>query len=184
MPDVVDLIMADHREVERVYEPLRATPEKRPGLLPVLTATLAAHSRAEESEVYPVAKDEAGIADDVEHSQEEHLLADTILTQLSEADPTSTEFDSTLAQLVEAVSHHIREEEEKVLPALRSGLDTGRLEQLGEAFTRVRAEHLGALEIDLTKEEMLQQAANAGIEGASGMSKAELEKELAAHADS
>ena len=184
MPDVVDLIMTDHREVERMFEQLRTTPEKRPGLLPVLTAVLAAHSRAEEAEVYPAAKDEAGKAEDVQHSQEEHLLADTILTKLSEADPSSTEFDSTLAELVEAVSHHIQEEEQKVLPGLRSGLDAGRLEELGEAFTRVRAEHLGALEIDLTKQELLQQAANAGIEGASGMSKAELEKELAAHAQS
>ena len=44
--------------------------------------------------------------------------------------------------------------------------------------------HHAGEQIDLTKEEMLQQAANAGIEGASGMTKAELEKELAAHADS
>jgi hemerythrin superfamily protein len=184
VPDVVDLILADHREVERMFQQLQANPELRPGLLPVLTATLAAHSRAEEAEVYPAAKDEAGKEEDVEHSQEEHLLADTILKKLSEADPTSTEFDSTLAELVEAVTHHIEEEEEKVLPGLREGLDATRLEQLGEAFTRVRAEHLGALKIDLTKEEMLQQAANAGIEGASSMTKAELERELKAHADS
>ena len=53
------------------------------------------------------------------------------------------------------------------------------------AFSTSRAEHLGTSEvIDLSKEELLQQARNAGIEGVSSMSKAELERELKAHADS
>ncbi|MGW4110824.1 hemerythrin domain-containing protein [Actinosynnema sp. NPDC004786] len=56
MPDVVDLIMQDHREVERLFAELKDHPEKRPLLVPVLTAVLTAHSRAEEAEVYPVAK--------------------------------------------------------------------------------------------------------------------------------
>ena len=54
MPDVVDLIMQDHREVERIFEELKSSPEKRKGLTPVLVTLLTAHSRAEESEVYPV----------------------------------------------------------------------------------------------------------------------------------
>ena len=48
--DVVDLIMQDHREVERLFEELRTSPDKRPNLVPVLTALLTAHSRAEEAE--------------------------------------------------------------------------------------------------------------------------------------
>jgi len=58
--DVVDLIMQDHREVERLFDELKDSPEKRPNLLPVLTTLLTAHSRAEEAEVYPVAAAEAG----------------------------------------------------------------------------------------------------------------------------
>ena len=38
--DVVDLIMQDHREVERLFEELKENPEKRPNLLPVLTTLL------------------------------------------------------------------------------------------------------------------------------------------------
>ncbi len=98
MPDVVDLIMQDHREVERIFEELKTAPEKRVGLTPVLVTLLTAHSRAEEAEVYPVARDEAGVADDVEHSQEEHLLADKLLARLADTDPESPDFDSALAE--------------------------------------------------------------------------------------
>jgi len=51
--DVVDLIMQDHREVERLFDELKNHPEKRPLLTPVMCGLLVAHSRAEESEVYP-----------------------------------------------------------------------------------------------------------------------------------
>ena len=67
--DVVDLIMADHREVERLFELLKQQPTTRGLNFPVLCALLIAHSRAEESEVYPVAKDEAGETEEVAHSQ-------------------------------------------------------------------------------------------------------------------
>jgi hemerythrin superfamily protein len=68
--DVVDLIMADHREVERLFEDLKRHPENRPLVVPVLSALLTAHSRAEEAEVYPVAKAEAHETDEVAHSQQ------------------------------------------------------------------------------------------------------------------
>jgi len=87
--DVVDLIMQDHREVERLFDELKDSPEKRPNLLPVLTTLLTAHSRAEEAEVYPVAAEEAGEKDEVSQSQQEHIEADQLLAKLAETDPTS-----------------------------------------------------------------------------------------------
>jgi len=179
--DVVDLIMQDHREVERMFEQLRADPACRAGLTPVLTTLLAAHSRAEEAEVYPVAKDEAGQAEEVAHSQEEHLLADQLLAELAGCDPDSAAYDESLAKLVEAVSHHVEEEESTVLPGMRSGLTSQRRAELGQAFLASRAEHLGDQPEDITKQALEQQARNADIP-IGDRSKAELEEELGAHA--
>ena len=176
--NVVDLIMQDHREVERLFEELRADPSKRPTILPTLSTLLIAHSRAEEAEVYPAARDEAGETEEVEHSQEEHLTAEKILEQLAAADPTSTEFDATLQRLVDAVTHHVEEEEATVLPGMRENLDEERLDELGEAFLASRREHLGDQPGERTKEDMLQQASMVDLEGAAGMSKEELEKAL------
>jgi hemerythrin superfamily protein len=182
VPDVVDLIMSDHREVERLFTLLR-DPQTRAQNVPVLVTLLTAHSRAEEAEVYPVARDEADAGDDVAHSQAEHAEADELLARLQECDPASSEFDDVLTELVDAVTHHVEEEEEKVLPAMRSGLDGARRVELAEAFLASRAEHLGAGPDDITLEERRRQAANADIEGRAGMSKDEIAAELKAKAE-
>jgi hemerythrin superfamily protein len=183
MPDVVDLIMQDHREVERMFEELKTSPEKRAGTVPVLVTLLTAHSRAEEAEVYPAARDEADEADDVEHSQEEHLLADQLLEKLAKTDPESPDFDDVLSELVEAVTHHVEEEESNVLPGLRSGLSEERLKELADSFAESRAQHLGETPDDMRKTELQQQADNLGLDDTGGKSKEELRSVLADHAE-
>jgi hemerythrin superfamily protein len=181
--DVVDMIMADHREVERLFGLLENEPDQRVRNLPVLSALLIAHSRAEEAEVYPVARDEAGASEEVAHSQEEHVEAEQILERLKAANPTSAEFDRVLAELVEAVSHHVEEEESSVLPAMRSRLDDSRRQELADDFSQSRADHLGELPGEATKDELLQMAENVGLEGASSMSKSELDQKLKQQAE-
>ncbi|WP_158895922.1 hemerythrin domain-containing protein [Amycolatopsis anabasis] len=176
--DVVDLIMSDHREVERLFEELKTSPEKRPLLVPVVTALLTAHSRAEEAEVYPIARDEAGETDKVAHSQEEHAQAEQLMEQLVRADPQSRKFDQVLTELVEAVEHHVQEEESVVLPGMRERLSDHRREELGRAFAASRAHHIGPHPGEASKEELLAQARNAGISGASGMNKEDLTQQL------
>ena len=183
MPDnVVDLIMNDHRELERIFDQLMTQPDKRAGLVPVMITLLTAHSRAEESEVYPAAA-EAGGSDDVEHSQKEHLEADQLAAKVAETDFESPDFPEALQKLIDAVKHHVEEEETSVLPGMRENMDANRLDELGQAFLRSRAEHLGERPDDITKEQLEQQAANADVSGASGMSKDELKSTLADEAE-
>ena len=182
MPDVVDLIISDHRELQRLFEVLRNEPDKRPAMAPVMSTLLFAHSRAEESEVYPQAR-EAGGDEDVEHSQKEHLVADQLAERLTGLDPESAEFSDVLEELVHAVTHHLEEEEETVLPHMRERMDGDTLQQLGERFLAARAEHLGDQPGDMTKAQLEQQARNIDLPGASDESKAELKKELEGEAD-
>ena len=176
--NVVDLIMADHREVEKLFGRLKDEPDQRPMLVPVVTTLLIAHSRAEETEVYPVARDEAGQADNVAHSQEEHAEAEELLERLKVMDHHSEEFTSTLEELIAAVTHHVEEEESSVLPGMRRNLSEERLQQHGAAFIATRAEHMGDQPGAATKPELVQQADNAGISGASAMTKDEILDEL------
>ncbi|GAB4011302.1 hemerythrin domain-containing protein [Nocardioides ultimimeridianus] len=175
--NVVDLIMNDHRELERIFQQLQTQPDQRPTLVPVMISLLTAHSRAEESEVYPAAT-EAGIADDVEHSQKEHLEADQLAADVAATDVDAPDFDEKLQKLIDAVSHHVEEEESTVLPGMSSGLSSERLAELGKAFLASREEHLGEMPADTTKAELEQQAANAGISGASSQTKEELASTL------
>ena len=175
--NVVDLIMNDHRELERIFDLLQTQPEQRPTLVPVMITLLTAHSRAEEAEVYPAALD-AGISEDVEHSQKEHLEADQLAADVAASDPTSPDFGEKLEKLIDAVKHHVEEEESSVLPGMREKLEADRLDQLGQAFLSSREQHLGDMPEDITKSELERQAANADIEGASSKSKDELASTL------
>jgi hemerythrin superfamily protein len=183
MNDVVDLIVQDHRELQRMFQELRSDPSKRQALSPIMSTLLFAHSRAEESEVYPRAR-AAGGADDVEHSQEEHLQADQLAERLMSLDPDSGEFASALEELIDAVTHHLEEEEESVLPHMRERMTADELEDLGQRFLAARAEHLGDQPDDMTKGQLEQQARNIDLEGAASMSKSELKSELAERAES
>ena len=182
MTDVVDLIMSDHREVERLFDVLKNEPEKRSLTLPVLTTLLTAHSRAEESEVYPAAA-ESGGAEDVEHSQKEHLEADQLLAKLADTDPDAPEFEKRLQDLVDAITHHVEEEEKDLLPGMRERMDEAELNRLADRFSSVRGDLLGEQPDDVTKEQLVQQAKNIDLEGASGKDKSELQAELKQEAE-
>lgn len=182
MADVVDLIEKDHREVERLLAELKNDPVSRPGLIPVLTTLLTAHSRAEESEIYPAIA-EAGGSDDVKHSQAEHLEADQILEKLADADPESDEAVQYIDELTEAITHHIEEEESDVLPHLRADFDADRQDELRESFLAVRGERLGDQPEDITRDDLRTQARNVEMDGASNLDKAELKEELSQEAE-
>jgi hemerythrin superfamily protein len=180
--DVVELIKNDHREVERLFDLLKKQPATRGLNFPVLCALLIAHSRAEEAEVYPVAKDEAGETDEVAHSQGEHAEAEHMLEQMTAMDPESAEFAAALDELIKAVNHHVEEEESRVLPGIQHRLSEARRAELAEAFVSARTEHLGDRPGQASRDDLEQAARNAGLSAASSSTKEEIKKDLLEHA--
>jgi hemerythrin superfamily protein len=180
--DVVELIKSDHREVERLFDLLQEQPATRGLNFPVLCALLIAHSRAEEVEVYPVAKDEAGETDEVAHSQGEHAEAEAMLEEMTAMEPESAEFEAALGELIKAVNHHVEEEESHVLPGMQQRLSESRRAELAEAFVTARTEHLGDRPGQAKREVLEQQAINAGLRGSSARSKQEIKHDLLEHA--
>ena len=142
--DVVDLILADHREFERLFRALRNREEDRAARLRELADLLVAHAQAEELEVYPVLKSEAPEErEEIEHSYDEHTEGHEALAAVQAVgDVTSEEFEEALEELVENVNHHLDEEERDVLNAARENVAADVREQLGEAFLRTREEWL------------------------------------------
>lgn len=178
--DVVDLIVQDHRDMQQMFDRLRSGDGDRALLFEQMAAVLTAHSRAEEAEVYP-AIEKAGDSDDVTHARQEHAEADDLLATLKTLDPDSTEFGEKLTKLIDAVSHHIEEEESSALPALREAVGTDRLAELAEAFAARRGEELrtgpsprqvGGTEV--TKDELYEKAVEYDIPGRAQMNKDEL----------
>ncbi|NUT93417.1 MAG: hemerythrin domain-containing protein [Saccharothrix sp.] len=142
--DVVDLILDDHRRFEELFRQLRDRESDRPTLLGELAALLVAHAEAEESEVYPALKRYKRVDDEeVDHGAEEHAEGHQALLALMEvADTSSEEWESKLEELVEALNHHVDEEERTILNDARSEVPDDRRAELGQAFLDVRQDRL------------------------------------------
>lgn len=138
--DVVDLIIADHREFERLFRALRNREEDRAARIEELADLLVAHALAEESEVYPQLRVRAPEeSEEIEHGVEEHGEGHEALAKIqSIEDVNSEEWEEALEELVENVTHHIDEEEREVLNAAREEVAERTRLQLGQGFMRAR----------------------------------------------
>lgn len=166
------LIREDHREMRRLFTELESR-QSRPLAAPSLLALLAAHSRAEESEVYPALRRDTGAVGAVAHSQHEHAEADRLVEQLVQEDLDDDGFDRTLKSLIEAVVHHIEEEEESVLTEADK-LPIEQQHALGAAFAAARSAVLTSISDPLTRRQLEQQGRNEGISGIRTMTRTEL----------
>lgn len=194
--DAVTLIMNDHRELERLFGEVQSGKGDRRALVEEIAARLTAHSRAEEAKVYPaIKKADPAESDDVDHAYHEHDEADELLRKVVQ-NVDSPQFTELFTQFVQAVKHHVEEEESKVLPALREAVDTATLDELGGAFMSERArelrkagfdeesEHKAAYDkgradlADATRDELYEMAKDADIPGRSSMTKDELSEAL------
>jgi hemerythrin superfamily protein len=188
--------MNDHRTLENLFEQVQAGKGDRNTLVDEIAARLNAHSRAEEKKVYPaITKADPGEKDEVEHAYHEHDEAEELLQKVLRS-VDSPQFDQVFAEFVQAVKHHVEEEESKVLPALREAVDSATLEQLGAAFTTARmqelrkagfdeeAEHAAAYDkgradlADATRDDLYEMAKDADVPGRSSMNKDELSQAL------
>ncbi|MFT7840894.1 hemerythrin domain-containing protein [Saccharothrix sp. BKS2] len=142
--DVVELILEDHRRFEELFRQLRDRNSDRTALLGELAALLVAHAEAEESEVYPALKRYKEVDnDEVDHGAEEHAEGHQALLALMEVTDTESEdWESKLEELVEALNHHVDEEERTILNDAREQVDDSRRAELGKLFLEIRQDRL------------------------------------------
>jgi len=126
--NVIDLLIADHREVQGLLDEAFATSgSERRDKLDALIGQLVRHSVAEETIVYPamVAELQDG-QKAVDHDTDEHKQLEVIMKKLE-----SSSDDGLLKELKEVLDDHISDEEDEQLPQLREALSADKLEQMG-----------------------------------------------------
>lgn len=181
--DVTRILEADHRDVERLFAKIeKAEGKARSPFIDELATSLKAHMELEESVVYPAMKPVTG-AESVEEGETEHELARKALADVIKLAPDEPGFGAALEALKGGIEHHVDEEEHEVFPELRK--DGAKvLEDMATPFMKQRME-LGlpmtadALAAASTKDELVEEAKTAGIDGAASMTKEELAGALA-----
>lgn len=132
--DVVDILIADHREMVGLLELIEETadPAEQRALTDAATAEIVRHSVAEELFVYPVYKRViSGGADEVEHDKEEHKELEETLVELEDVDAEDPDFLRLIRELKDQLNHHVDDEESDQFPKLRATVSAEELVELG-----------------------------------------------------
>jgi hemerythrin superfamily protein len=143
--DVITLIMADHREVDRIFELLREDVDARAVTVRQLRALMLAHSEAEEAVVYAALKPEMldeesdeTDGDVIDEAFDEHAQMEQLIEDLAATSPSTEEFDSILMDAIDSVNHHVEEEEQELLPKLREICSAEEMARITLEFHEIR----------------------------------------------
>ena len=140
--DAVKLLEKDHRRFERLMkegeETTARASRRRRTILGTLAVEIAAHERKEEKVLYPALKRHREARDIVLEGYQEHHVADVLLGELKNLDPTDERWGAKFTVLKESLDHHIEEEEGHMFKTARSVLGRDRLEALGRRMQAIR----------------------------------------------
>jgi hemerythrin-like domain-containing protein len=133
MPDVIELLEHDHREVEEMFAEFeRATdPKEQRTIADKIIIELVRHTEAEEQALYPAMRKALPDGDSlVEHEISEHSEAEEIMKKLDGMDPTGVQFGVLMGQLQGAITAHVKEEETDAFPRFRQNVSQDELDKL------------------------------------------------------
>lgn len=141
--DAIALIKTDHKTVEALFKRFEQAGSKayktKRQLADRVIKELSVHAAIEEKVMYPAMKRLGGEFSemvheaDVEHAEAKNALR--AMVGLSGDDPM---LDAKMSALIGGVRHHVKEEEEEMLPKFRKALSRDQLEDLGERLRQAK----------------------------------------------
>ncbi|WP_326691462.1 MULTISPECIES: hemerythrin domain-containing protein [unclassified Streptomyces] len=143
--DVLELLMDDHRECERLFAAYEATgdPERRRLLAEQLVAGLVRHAAAEERRLHPVIRRRLSGGDRlVDAALARRAEVERTLEALEGADPRSPAFDRDMSALMNWIQEHVATEEGEVFPRLHAALSHRERLELGAGAREAKRQAL------------------------------------------
>jgi hemerythrin superfamily protein len=146
--NALEVLKQDHQKVKGLFQEVRTGSDrsKQKELFDKIDTELETHAHIEETVFYPAIEEHEEFKDMVAEALEEHREAKALLDELEELGADSHDFGSKLQQLMEAVEHHVEEEEGEMFPKIQEVFDEDELEQLGRELEAAKGtEHREAV---------------------------------------
>jgi hemerythrin superfamily protein len=142
--DPIKMLKDDHRKVEKLFARFEKLGDKakstKQQIVMNLIKELRLHAEIEETIVYPALRQaKEDMEDDVLEAYEEHHLVKRTLSELESMTPDDDMFDAKVCVLCEAIEHHVEEEEDELLPALKKALDKEQLAEIGRQVKQAKS---------------------------------------------
>lgn len=132
--EITELLTNDHREVDELFRRynLSDKDDSIEELTKEIVHELSVHAAVEELFVYPLirAKVEGG-GDLADEAIDEHQSVKRLLADIEKMEAGSAEHGTKMDELIQAVRHHVEEEEGEVFPKLRDGASASVRDKVG-----------------------------------------------------
>ena len=137
--DAIAMLKRDHDNVKALFDQFEKAERKaeKQKIVKQALEELRIHSTLEEEIFYPAVREQLknGIMNEAD---EEHHVAKVLIAELDTIDSDNDHFEAKFTVLSESVRHHIKEEEDQMLPKARDlKID---FQALGEKMERRKAE--------------------------------------------
>ena len=131
--DAFNLLKADHRKVEELFEQLEsAKGQAKMRVFEQIKTELELHTQIEEKVFYPALEEPEETHDLTLEAYEEHNVVKKLLRELSRAKTPNEEWEAKAKVLQENVEHHVEEEENELFVKAEAALSEEQIEALGE----------------------------------------------------
>jgi hemerythrin superfamily protein len=127
-----DIILRDHRAAEDLFETFKgATPDAQEVIAKDLFDALATHEKMEDKHFYPALEEAAGDDPAIDDITGEQTRLEMEVMAIRAMSYVAGESEDRIAQMMDKVLAHAREEESVILPMAEELLSAERLEELG-----------------------------------------------------
>jgi hemerythrin-like domain-containing protein len=146
MTNPTTIIKEDHRYIENLFEDYETLEDKdidqKQDLALRIVTELRKHANMEELILYPALKFEFDeeLLKLLEEAYVEHSVAKNLMEEITQMYPEDHQFDAKVKVLKETISHHVKEEEEKLLPGMEQEMDETDLDALGLKLKEYKTE--------------------------------------------
>jgi hypothetical protein len=141
--DAIDLLIADHKAVQKLFKEFakikeHGSADEKEAIVLDACEALTIHTTIEEEIFYPAARKAIEDSDLMDEAKVEHAGAKELIAQLESMNPGDDLYDARFTVLAEQVAHHVEEEQDEMFPLVRkSKLDT---EALGRKLLQRKLE--------------------------------------------
>lgn len=145
--NAVAMLKADHDKVDSLfqqYDELDGQVQQQRAIIEQVCKELEVHAAIEEEIFYPAVRKMGDEGKDLaSEALKEHQSIKDSISRLKRARPDDADYDNTVEDLMECVSHHVEEEEEEMFPEAEQQLGD-QLTRLGEQMQQRKQQLMGS----------------------------------------
>ena len=144
MANAIELINADHRKVEHLYQRYQGADRQsqpKQSIIQDICQELTTHAQLEEEIFYPAVERQLGREDAslVKEALKEHQEMKQAMRQLQASAFAGPECEQVFREMMKGVQHHVKEEETAMLPKAQQQLGA-ELDRLGVQMQQQKQE--------------------------------------------